>query len=60
MRLYRVTIADVERIVANPAQTGQDARGNTSLDGLIGGRRVRVVVASDDSDFVTTVPERGA
>jgi hypothetical protein len=60
MRLYRVGIADVQAIVANPLETSQDGKGNLVAVGLVGGRRVRVVIACDDPDFVITVHERRA
>ncbi|WP_217915058.1 DUF4258 domain-containing protein [Miltoncostaea marina] len=60
MRLYRVTERDVEGIVANPAETGQDERGNDVFVGFVDGRRIRVVLAADDPGFVITVHERRA
>jgi hypothetical protein len=59
MRLYKITTADVESVVAAPSSTGRDARGNLRLGGLdANGRAIIVVVADDDPDFViTTFPD---
>jgi len=58
IRLYRVTIGDVEAVVANPAGSNQDGKGSRRLVGLVAGRRLRVVIAADDPGFVITVHER--
>lgn len=58
MRLYRVGATDVDAILANPVETGQDDRGNLVLVGYIAERRIRIVIAADDPDFVITVHER--
>ncbi len=57
MRLYKITAADVESVVAAPRSTGRDEKGNPRLGGLDANDRV-VVVADDDPDFViTTFPD---
>jgi hypothetical protein len=60
MRLYRIERVDVDAILALPAETGQDGRGNHFVIGYLGERRIRVVIAADDPDFVITVHERRA
>jgi hypothetical protein len=56
MRLYEISAADVEATIAEPAGRERDQRGNARLDGTAGdGRRILVVVAGDDPDFVITV-----
>lgn len=59
MRLYRITAADVQAVVATPASIGEDARGNRRVTGPdANGRAIIVVVADDDPDFViTTFPD---
>jgi hypothetical protein len=59
MRLYKITIADVESVVAAPNSTHRDVKGNPRLGGLdANGRAIIVVVADDDRDFViTTFPD---
>ena len=58
MRLYGVGPPDVDAILANPLETGQDARGNLVVIGHLAERRIRIVIAADDPDFVITVHER--
>ena len=58
MRLYRVAPSDVDAILANPAETGQDDRGNSVVIGYLDSRRIRVIIAADDPDLVITVHER--
>ena len=58
MRLYRVGRTDVDAILANPVETGQDGRGNLVVIGYLGRRRIRIVIAADEPDFVITVHER--
>jgi Domain of unknown function (DUF4258) len=56
MRLYRISVDDVERTVASPARRDLDQRGNLRLAGKTGdGRPILVVVAVDDPGFVITV-----
>jgi hypothetical protein len=59
MRLYGITIADVESVAMNSDQEGRDERGNSRRSGLDSrGRAIIVVVAHDDSNFViTTFPD---
>jgi hypothetical protein len=59
MRLYGVSAADVEAVIAVPAAQDLDERGNARLVGTTSdGRPILVVVASDDPDFVITVFRR--
>jgi hypothetical protein len=56
MRLYGVTVEDVEAAVSNPVSRDVDDRGNARLAGeTADGRPILVVVAGDDPDFVITV-----
>lgn len=56
MRLYAISIEDVEAAIAAPAVRAVDERGNAQLSSETGdGRRILVVVAQDDLDFVITV-----
>lgn len=59
MRLYKITAADVESVVAAPGSTGRDGKGNPRLGGLdANDRAIIVVVADDDPEFViTTFPD---
>jgi hypothetical protein len=59
MRLYKITPADVRAVVACPAMTARDPRGNPLLTGPdANGRAIIVVVADDDPNFViTTFPD---
>ncbi|MGH2910289.1 MAG: DUF4258 domain-containing protein [Solirubrobacteraceae bacterium] len=56
MRLYRLTRQDVAAVVASPQERDMDERGNLRLIGqALDGRRILVVIAEDDQDFVITV-----
>lgn len=56
MRLYGIRRADVESVIAGPESRGRDERGNARLSGeTADGRRILVVVAQGDPDFVITV-----
>jgi hypothetical protein len=56
MRLYRISVDDVDRTVAGPIRRDLDERGNARLAGETGdGRSILVVVAGDDPGFVITV-----
>ncbi len=56
MRLYRISVDDVELTVANPSGRELDERGNLRLAGETGdGRSILVVVAGDEPGFVITV-----
>jgi hypothetical protein len=59
MRLYKITAADIESVVAAASSTGHDVKGNPRLGGPdANGRAIIVVVADDDPDFViTTFPD---
>lgn len=55
MRLYRISLQDVEAVVTDPAGQDLDDRGNARLTGETeDGRPILVVVARDDPDFVIT------
>jgi hypothetical protein len=58
MRLYDVTREEVRAILASPIETSQDATGKPIFDGVVGGRRIAVVIAADDPEVVVTVFER--
>ena len=56
MRLYRIIQQDVEAVVGSPTGRARDERGNARLSGESeDGRRILVVLAGDDPDFVITV-----
>lgn len=56
MRLYGISVDDVELTVADPSGREMDERGNARLGGETGdGRPILVVVAGDDPGFVVTV-----
>ncbi len=56
MRLYGISVADVEATLANPSGPELDERGNARLAGETGDHRpILVVVARDDPAFVITV-----
>ncbi len=56
MRLYGITLDDVESAAGDPVTRDVDDRGNTRLTGqTVDGRLILVVVAGDDPDFVITV-----
>lgn len=56
MRLYRISLEDVEQTVTAPAGQDLDDRGNRRLAGeTADGRPILVVVAGDDPGFVITV-----
>ena len=54
LRLYEVTIQEVESVVRDSIGKDSDERGNPRYLGLIAGRPYRVVIALDDSDVVIT------
>lgn len=58
LRLYEVTQAQAEAIVASGEDDGTDKDGNPRKIGLVDGRWIRVVVALDDPDTVITLFER--
>jgi len=56
MRLYGISVDDVELTLANPIGRELDERGNVRLAGETGdSRSILVVVAGDDPGFVITV-----
>jgi hypothetical protein len=58
MRLYRVTKTQATVIARWGEADGTDARGNPLRVGWVDGRRIRVVIALDNPDFVITLYER--
>ena len=58
LRRLRATIADVERLIAEPDEIDTDEYGKPRYIGEIKGVRVRVVVALDEPDLVITIHER--
>jgi hypothetical protein len=58
MRQLRLTTSDLVALLAHPAQTGQDHKGNPFSGGRIRGVWIRVVIARDDPRVVITVLER--
>lgn len=58
MRHLKVTIAEVETVVAAPEAIDEDENGNSRYHGDVRGRVIRVVVAADEPDFVKSVHER--
>ena len=56
MRLYGISVEDVEAVIGAPLVQEVDEGGNARLTaGVGGGRRILVVVAGDDPGFVITV-----
>lgn len=56
MRLYRITLQDIETVIAAPASREFDERGNHRLTGVAPDRRrILVIIAADDPEFVITV-----
>ena len=58
MRQLGIFPSQVAEVVRSPAYRERDENGNERFYGAVGGRHVRVVVASDDPTFVKTVHER--
>ena len=55
MRLYRISLQDVEAVLTDLSSQELDDRGNARLTGdAEDGRPILVVVARDDPDFVIT------
>jgi hypothetical protein len=54
LRLYKVTVREVESVVENPFGKDSDPRGNPRYRGLIAGRPYCVVIALDQPDVVIT------
>jgi mRNA-degrading endonuclease RelE of RelBE toxin-antitoxin system len=52
------TLADAERVIANPDEIDVEANGKRHYIGLIRGQRVRVVVAFDDPELIVTIHRR--
>jgi hypothetical protein len=58
LRSLGATLADVERLVADPEQEDRDPEGRPRYVGHVQGVRVRVVVALDEPDLIVTIHER--
>ena len=59
MRHLRVTPADIEAIVGQPERSDVDDSGKVRHYGIAGnGRRIRIVLASENPDHVVSVHER--
>ncbi len=54
LRLYDVTVQEVETVVENPIGKGSDERGNPRYLGLITRKRYIAVVALDAPDLIIT------
>jgi hypothetical protein len=56
MRLYRITVEDIEAAMRTPVAAEPDERANRRVSGTtVDGRPMLVVVAGDDPEFVITV-----
>jgi hypothetical protein len=56
MRLYGIRVADIATVIAAPTVREVDERGNARFTGVADdGRRILIVVAGDEPDFVITV-----
>jgi len=58
LRRLRATVADVERMIADPTRVDRDRFGKPRYTGYINGIRVRAVLALDEPDFVVTIHKR--
>jgi Domain of unknown function (DUF4258) len=58
LRLYKLTRADAEFVVANPLRVVPEADGKQRYLGQIEGRWIRVVVAGDDPNLILSVHPR--
>jgi hypothetical protein len=52
------TVADAERVIANPEEIDVEADGKRRYIGFVRGERVRVVVAFDDPELIVTIHRR--
>jgi len=60
MRLYGISLGDVEAVAEFPDEVDRDESGNWRLEGVgIADRAIIVVVAGDRADFVITTFPRG-
>jgi hypothetical protein len=50
-----ITVAEVQTVIDDPDVTFNDRQGNPCLIKELSGRRIRVVVAATDPEFVITV-----
>ena len=57
MRLYGLTIAEVEASIRAPREVERDDQGNALLVGTVGGRRLMTVLAADRPGYVITLWE---
>lgn len=58
LKLYGVNQVEARRIARWGTKDGVDRDGNPRYVGRVGGVLIRVVVGSDDPDFVVTVHDR--
>jgi Domain of unknown function (DUF4258) len=50
-----ITVAEMTEVIDDPDVTFTDRKGNPCYIRLVGGRRIKVVLAADDTNFVVTV-----
>lgn len=55
MRLYGISRDQIVDLVAPPNRRGVDRRGNPVYSGVVGGLRIKAVLAWDDMETVITV-----
>jgi hypothetical protein len=55
MRLYGITVSDMEKLIAPANWQGVEERGNLIYEGDVGAMRIGAVLAFDDMDIVITV-----
>ena len=58
LRLYKLSHADVEFVVANPLRKERELPDKWRYLGQIEGRWIRVVVPDDDPDLIVSVHPR--
>jgi hypothetical protein len=52
-----ITKAEVEFVLNNPAETRSDPKGNIIQVAFPGGRRIKIVVSRDSSNFIITAAD---
>ena len=57
-RWLRMSLADVEGVIAHPAHMGRDEDGKPQYVGEVRGVSVRVVLALDEPDLIVTIHRR--
>jgi hypothetical protein len=60
MRERNVSEDEIVRVISGPQVTFRDKKGNPCLVREIEGRRIKVVLAKDDVEFVITVVDLDA